>query len=303
MRLRSNGSLAWGQIEARVEIATHVDAGAIGYDACADSPFDIAEMPLSINEIIAYDRAGELVWSSDEWRTWIYDRVGLSPDDDATTQAGWEAFDLGSGELAVSWSVGAKQSVVKSAAQLPARRLYGPAFVTVSIAVAVLGAVSTIALGLAVTDAAPPPTATSVFRGGAVAPDAPGAVQTSAAATRKAVPDAQSNEAATSVPAYILASTSVVRGVGRVGDVVVSQPDAGESVAYRRRICHEIARAEGLAVVRLYKTADAYVATRDTGFRTDNPAELRSGFLGMLLPDGTFRTGRQLDWSTEVPPR
>lgn len=283
MRLRSNAPLTSGSLNHRTEIATYADGRTVGYDprTGTGTGFDVAGIAVTVNDVIAYDRIGSLTWDSDTWREWTYMQVGLTVSDDELPSLGLPPGLPPGMPAPLPGKVGALtggQRPLRSAAL----RTGGAVVLAVAFAAAFV-------FGTFVTS---PPRSS-----GAKTTDTVTAVSSDAARANAIV----QRDSASAVPAYVIVAAGVQPKLGLVGDVVVSPPDAEATTARRKTICTEIARREGFVVVRLFRTADAYVAMRDATFRAENPGAIRHGFLGILMKDGTYRTAEELNWNIAIP--
>lgn len=273
MRLRSNAPFEPTSLNPRITIATYSDGRAVGYDPRSNSGFDVAGLSVSANDVIAYDRLGSLTWNGEEWREWVYAQVGLAVPSDEDEPV-----------LPTFVPQGAPPAEAKK---------HRPGLSMLAVAAfLVAGCVGAFYLGTLMT----PPAATGPL---AQRPSpSPSEPARSASATSGIERDASDF-----VPAYVVVSSSVESGVGRVGNVLITSADAGSSVTRHRDICRAIAVREKFSVVRLFRTADAYVAMRDARFREENPEALPFGYLGIMVDDGTFYSSDELNGNTAIPRR
>lgn len=54
-----------------MQVGTYVDGRTLGYDE-ATGQFDVGGTPISTADLMAYDSAGQITWTSDETRTWAH---------------------------------------------------------------------------------------------------------------------------------------------------------------------------------------------------------------------------------------
>ncbi len=91
------------------------------------------------------------------------------------------------------------------------------------------------------------------------------------------------------LPSYtVLSRVNRIDGSGVDGDVLVSSFSKEIPLDILEKTLQSIAQKEGLDLVSLYCTEDAYKANFSASFLAEHPNALENGYLGRLKKDGTF---------------